>query len=42
VALLISWLLLHEQPAPQALLGGAVVISSVALVNLRRRPLAKD
>lgn len=42
IALLISWLLLREQPALQALVGGGVVISSVALVNLRRRPTVRS
>jgi drug/metabolite transporter (DMT)-like permease len=37
IAMLISWLFLGEQPAVLALLGGAVVIGSVALVNLRPR-----
>ena len=37
VALLLSWLLLGEQPAAQAFVGGAVVIGSVVLVNLRKR-----
>lgn len=37
VALVLSWLLLGEQPAAQAIVGGAVVIGSVALVNLRAR-----
>ena len=35
IALLLSWLLLGEQPGAQALVGGAVVIASVALVNVR-------
>ena len=37
VALLLSWMLLGEQPAAQAFVGGAVVIGSVTLVNLRKR-----
>ena len=37
IALLLSWLLLGEQPAALALLGGGVVIASVVLVNLRKR-----
>ncbi|MGE5624648.1 MAG: DMT family transporter [Bacillota bacterium] len=35
IATLMSWLLLDEQPAAQALLGGAIVIGSVILVNVR-------
>ena len=35
IAMLISWLVLQETPSLQALLGGAVVIGSVVLVNLR-------
>lgn len=37
IAMLISWLLLQETPSLQALLGGAVVIGSVVLVNLRSK-----
>ena len=37
IAMFISWLLLGEQPALQAMAGGAVVIASVALVNMRGR-----
>ncbi|MFI4920395.1 MAG: DMT family transporter [Gammaproteobacteria bacterium] len=37
VALFISWLMLGEQPTAQALVGGAVVIGSVLLVNMRSR-----
>jgi drug/metabolite transporter (DMT)-like permease len=37
IATLISWLLLDERPTLQALLGGAVVIGSLVLVNMRNR-----
>ncbi|HEX2666762.1 MAG TPA: EamA family transporter [Gammaproteobacteria bacterium] len=37
IAMLISWLLLGEQPALLAMVGGGVVIASVALVNMRGR-----
>lgn len=37
IATLISWLLLDEQPTLRALLGGAVVIGSLLLVNVRAR-----
>ncbi len=35
--LILSWLLLGEQPTVQALLGGGVVIASLVLVNMRAR-----
>ena len=37
IALTVSWLFLGERPGLMALLGGAVVIGSVMLVNLRPR-----
>jgi drug/metabolite transporter (DMT)-like permease len=35
-ALLIAWLWLGEQPAAQALLGGALVVAGVVVVNRTR------
>lgn len=37
IATLISWFLLDEQPTLRALVGGAVVIASLVLVNMRAR-----
>jgi drug/metabolite transporter (DMT)-like permease len=37
IAVSISWLFLGEQPTLQALVGGAVVITSLVLVNMRGR-----
>ena len=37
IAVSISWLFLGEQPTLQALVGGAVVIASLVLVNMRGR-----
>lgn len=40
LATLLGWLLLGERPTPLGLLGGAVAIGGVILVNLARRPKA--
>jgi drug/metabolite transporter (DMT)-like permease len=42
IALAVSWLFLGEKPELMALIGGAVVITSVLLVNLRPRPATAD
>ena len=42
IALSVSWLFLGEKPGLMALAGGAVVVASVVLVNLRPRGVQED